>query len=100
MDKLRFLPLPSGKVHALRTGGQDAYNCSPEHARSNGQGNPCRHCLDYVAAGAGMLILAYRPFPVSQPYAETGPIFLCAANCQAWSSESAPRYCNPVQVTF
>ncbi len=25
-----------------------------------------------------MLILAHRPFPAPQPYAELGPIFLCA----------------------
>jgi hypothetical protein len=28
-----------------------------------------------------MLILAHRPFPAMQPYAETGPIFLCADDC-------------------
>jgi hypothetical protein len=28
-----------------------------------------------------MLILAHRPFPAPQPYAETGPIFLCAEDC-------------------
>jgi hypothetical protein len=28
-----------------------------------------------------MLILAYRPFGALQPYAETGPIFLCAGTC-------------------
>ncbi len=32
-----------------------------------------------------MLILAHRPFPAPQPYAELGPIFLCAdaARCHA-----------------
>jgi hypothetical protein len=28
-----------------------------------------------------MLILAHRPFPAVQPYAETGPIFLCGDDC-------------------
>ena len=28
------------------------------------------------------LILAYRPFEALQPYAETGPIFLCADACE------------------
>lgn len=90
MDNLRFLPLPSDKVHALRKGGKDAYNSLPELTESNGHGNPFRHCLDYVPTGAGMLILAYRPFPEFQPYAETGPIFLCADNCQAWSGHGMP----------
>ena len=30
-----------------------------------------------------MLILSHRPFPAPQPYAETGPIFLCAELCDA-----------------
>ena len=29
-----------------------------------------------------MLILAYRPFDDVNPYAETGPIFLCAEDCK------------------
>ena len=30
-----------------------------------------------------MLVLAHRPFPAPQPYAEIGPIFLCAEECTA-----------------
>ena len=37
-----------------------------------------------------MLILAWRPFPALQPYAETGPIFLCADACAPWSGEGLP----------
>jgi hypothetical protein len=36
-----------------------------------------------IPDGAGMLILAHRPFPAPQPYAEMGPIFLCADACEA-----------------
>lgn len=90
MDKIKFLPLPSDKVDALRNGGRDAYDCLPERAISDGQGNPCRHCLGFVARGAGMLILACRPFDKAQPYAETGPIFLCAEECEPWSGTGIP----------
>jgi hypothetical protein len=31
-----------------------------------------------------MLILAHRPFDSLQPYAETGPIFLCAQACDRY----------------
>ena len=48
---------------------------------------PCRHCLRNVAAGEDYLILAYRPFPALQPYAETGPIFLHAEPCAAGAGE-------------
>ena len=33
-----------------------------------------------------MLILGYRPFPAPQPYAEVGPIFLCAKTCERHSN--------------
>ena len=90
MDKIRFLPLPSDKVHALRGGAHDAYGCVPEHRRSDGDGNPCRHCLGFIPKGAGMLVLAHRPFDGLQPYAETGPIFLCADACAPWSGPGLP----------
>ncbi|MGI3170218.1 DUF1203 domain-containing protein [Pseudooceanicola sp. C21-150M6] len=78
-------PLPTDMVTALRKGGTDAYGQKPEHAISDGKANPCRHCLQDIPEGAGMLILALRPFADPQPYAETGPIFLCADDCDAWS---------------
>lgn len=53
-------------------------------------GNPCRCCLKEVPKGAAMLICAARPFPTLQPYAETGPIFLCADDCEAWSGQGVP----------
>lgn len=90
MEKIQFIPLPSDKVAALRDGAPDAYGRQPERVRSEGHGNPCRHCLDFVPDGAGMLILAHRPFNVLQPYAETGPIFLCADACRPWSGLGLP----------
>ncbi|WP_353473750.1 DUF1203 domain-containing protein [Salipiger sp. H15] len=90
MAKIKFLPLPSDTVSALRNGGPDAYGHPPEKAPSEGAGNPCRHCLGFVPEGAEMLILAHRPFDALQPYAETGPIFLCAEDCTAWSGDGIP----------
>ena len=76
-----FTALPADEVRRLRTGGADAYGRAPEVAASDGPGNPCRHCLGFVPEGRPMLILAHRPFPDPQPYAETGPIFLCGDDC-------------------
>ncbi len=87
---LFFEPIDTGWVRAVRAGGPDAYGQPAEHVTAEGTGNPCRHCLDFVAEGAGMLILAHRPFPALQPYAETGPIFLCAEDCAPWRGDSVP----------
>lgn len=77
-----FKALPTESVRALQKGEPDAYGHTPERRISDGDGVPCRHCLKNVAAGEAYLILAYRPFPELQPYAETGPIFLHAEACE------------------
>ena len=80
---IHFTPIPTPLVRAYQAGGPDANGQPPEKATSDGDGNPCRHCLGMIPKGAGMLILAHRPFPAPQPYAEMGPIFLCADACEA-----------------
>ncbi len=79
---IRFSALPTDTVRTLQRGGADAYGFVPERRISDGVGVPCRHCLRTVAADKPYLTLAYRPFPALQPYAETGPIFLCADECE------------------
>ena len=80
--KPKFLALPTEAVRALQAGGLDAHGQLPQESVSDGAGNPCRHCLRDIPAGESMLVLAYRPFLTLHPYAETGPIFLCAAPCE------------------
>ncbi|MCR9256646.1 MAG: DUF1203 domain-containing protein [Alphaproteobacteria bacterium] len=81
--KIRFIPLPTDDIRRLQRGGPDAYGARPENAISDGQGIPCRHCLTRLPAGEPYLIVAHRPFSGLQPYAETGPLFLCARECEA-----------------
>lgn len=86
---LQFSHYDAEFVTSVRAGGPDANGQPAEHAISDGGATPCRCCLDHIAKGAPMLILAARPFPDLQPYAETGPIFLCA-DCTAWDGDSTP----------
>ena len=79
---IRYVALPTDEVRALQAGAPDAYGMTPERRTSDGDGVPCRHCLRNVRAGEDYLVLAYRPFPTLQPYAETGPIFLHADECE------------------
>ena len=79
---LTYRGLTSGEADHYRNGGADAYGRAPEYAVSDGQGQPCRHCLRNIPEGRPMLVLAHRPFGSVQPYAETGPIFLCADKCE------------------
>lgn len=87
-----FKALPTAAVRALQAGAPDAYGMAPERKISDGDGVPCRHCLENVSAGEAYLVLAYRPFPALQPYAETGPIFLHAQECErAPESDTLPE---------
>jgi hypothetical protein len=85
-----FTAIPTDIVRAYRAGGPDANGQVPERHVSNGDGNWCRHCLGRIATGQEMLVLAHRPFPSPQPYAEVGPIFLCADDCAAWAGQGLP----------
>lgn len=89
---VQFKALPTEAVRALQRGGPDAYGNIPERRISDGDGVPCRHCMKNVTAGEPYLVLAYRPFPALQPYAETGPIFLHAEACErAGENETLPE---------
>ena len=87
---LRVLPIPPAILRALRAGGPDANGRPPERTVSDGGGNPCRCCLHDIPEGAPMLVLAHRPFATLQPYAEVGPVFVCAGECAPWRGDGLP----------
>ncbi|HKJ63709.1 MAG TPA: DUF1203 domain-containing protein [Hyphomicrobiales bacterium] len=78
---IRFVALETSIVRNLQAGGADANGHPPERHISTG-GAPCRHCLTKVPEGESYLIVSHRPFPVPQPYAEQGPVFLHAGPCE------------------
>jgi hypothetical protein len=80
--QLNYIAMTTDQVQSLRTGAPDSYGQTAEVSVSDGDGNPCRHCLAEIALDQPMLILAHRPFATLQAYAETGPIFLCARECE------------------
>lgn len=79
---IRFVALETTLVEAVRAGHTDANGQLPERRIAPENGYPCRHCLGPIGKGEPFLVLAHRPFPALQPYAETGPIFLHAGPCQ------------------
>lgn len=95
---MRFVALPTEIVRAYQRGGLDANGQAPEREVSDGDGNPCRHCLRMIPEGAGMLVLAHRPFPALQPYAELGPIFLCADECAAGGGAMPEILASPAYI--
>ncbi|MBF9035454.1 DUF1203 domain-containing protein [Rhodobacterales bacterium HKCCE2091] len=77
-----FHAIPTETATRIRRSGIDAYGHPVERHLSDGSVYPCRHCLGAVPAGRDYLVLAHRPFRSENPYAETGPIFLCADPCE------------------
>jgi len=86
-----FTALPTEIARAYQAGGPDAFGNTPEKSTSDGEGNPCRYCLRDIPKGAGMLILAHKPFEGTHPYAEVGPIFLCADTCDQGGGSDMPE---------
>lgn len=90
--KIVFSPIDTITVRALQAGGADAHGHAPERKISDGDGVPCRHCLDFVPAGEAYLVLAHRPFAGMHPYTETGPVFLCAGPCEPGGGTELPAF--------
>ena len=88
---MRFIAMPTDLARRYQTGGLDANGQAPERVVLDADSGPCRHCLKMIPKGKSMLILAHRPFPVPQPYAEVGPIFLCAEPCERGGGEARPE---------
>ncbi len=78
---IRFVAMETSVVEALRHGNPDSNGQQAERRIAPDNGYPCRHCLGPIAKGEPFLVLAHRPFPALQPYAELGPIFLHADGC-------------------
>lgn len=92
MSPIKFVSMPTEEARAYQAGTPDANGQAPERHISDGDGVPCRHCQRDVAAGEAYLILAYRPFPEPQPYAEIGPIFLHAEACERYpATDETPQ---------
>lgn len=92
MGKLAVYGIDSGFVELVRNGGADANGQPALSKKAFGLANPCRHCLQLIAEGDGMLVLAYRPFKALQPYAEVGPIFLHSRDCRRYESNDLPSW--------
>lgn len=86
-----FIALPTDVADAYRDGGLDAHGNRPERHVSDGTRNPCRHCLRDIPKGSAMLVLSHRPFEGAHPYAEVGPIFLCAHKCPRGGGRDMPE---------
>jgi len=90
--EIRVRGIETQTVERIRAGGPDAHGQPALRRIAEGGANPCRHCLGLIADGSEKLVLAHRPFPSAQPYAEVGPIFLHPEACPAYDRDATPAW--------
>ncbi len=78
---ITYLAMPTEEARKFQAGAPDAYGLPPERRVSDGDGVPCRHCLQGCGRGRGISYPGLQAVSGLQPYAETGPIFLHAKAC-------------------
>lgn len=89
---LRFVALATDVVENWRAGALDANACPPERHISDGDGNPCQHCLEDIAQGDPFLILAHGPFPPRRPMPRRAPSLSTPGPAPATTN---PPVCRP-----
>ena len=82
----RIVPLPTEIAEAARTKARAG---APDHELITAdapEAFPCRHCLRWAEPGERVVLFPYASIPAGGPYAESGPIFVHADNCQRYSA--------------
>jgi hypothetical protein len=87
-NNFRIVPLSQEVAQGARQSRRDSFGNALSVLR-DGQPHQCRFCLQMSLADEGVILLAYRPFADSQPYAEVGPIFVHEKDCDAYQDAGA-----------
>lgn len=79
---LHFLPIPAEIAREARTLRRDRFG----HALSvTTTQAPCRLCLRISKSLEELILLSYQPSKDTGPYAEIGPIFIHAQECEPYA---------------
>jgi Protein of unknown function (DUF1203) len=88
-SSFRIVPLPTeiaeAARRALNAGAADHALITVDSPGSS----PCRHCLRWAQPGERVILFPYAAIVSGHPYAETGPIFVHANECQRYSATDA-----------
>jgi hypothetical protein len=86
---MRFLPIPAEIAREARTQRRDRFGHELSITTTQA---PCRLCLRISNAPEDLILLSYQPSKDTGPYAEIGPIFVHAGDCDPYSrTEEFPR---------
>lgn len=80
---LQFLPIPLEVAENARRTRKDEFGHELEVQTA---AVPCRVCLRISTSPENVILLSYQPLPDRNPYAEIGPIFIHAHDCDPYDS--------------
>ncbi len=85
MIPIRVLAIRTEIADAVRRTGKDPRYGHPAHTEIAGEGAPCRHCLQIIAAGAEKATLfTYDPFEGLESLPLPGPVYIHAEACERY----------------
>jgi uncharacterized protein DUF1203 len=77
--------LPTAKLERIRSRGEDDFgNPFEVVVNQSNHGTPLRCCLREAEPGERVALIAYQPSDRGGPYAEVGPIFVHAEQCDGY----------------
>lgn len=83
-NKFRVIPL--SREAARRHRLAEALESGGSLPRNDDNRHQCRSCLGLTLPGEDCLLFSHSPFPRSQPYAESGPIFIHRRECTPYAA--------------
>jgi hypothetical protein len=87
---MKFVPIPEAIAREARTTMRDRFG--HDLCVTVEESAPCRVCLRIDKEPNEFLLMSYQPLPDTGPYAEIGPIFIHARECEPYSDlDSLPE---------
>jgi Protein of unknown function (DUF1203) len=85
MIPIRVVAIPTEIADAVRSAHKDPHYGHPAHTEVAGEGAPCRHCLQIIAAGSEKATLfTYDAFEGVESLPLPGPVYIHAQTCERY----------------
>jgi hypothetical protein len=88
MSSIRVVAIPTELAETVRKKTTDPQFGFPVYTAPAGHGLPCRHCLDWIAAGAERATLfTLDPFAGVERLPLPGPVYIHAERCERYAQD-------------
>jgi hypothetical protein len=88
MIPIRVIAIPTEIANAVRRTHKDPRYGHPAHTEIAGEGAPCRHCLQIIAAGSEKATLfTYDAFEGIESLPLPGPVYIHAQSCERYPED-------------